>query len=69
MRKIEEIEQQIQKLSHEEFIELRECFLGQNWKTWNTPFEADVKAGKLDKLAAEAKAEYDSGKARKLKHA
>lgn len=58
MRKIEEIEQQIQKLSREEFVELREWFLEQDWKAWDVQIEADAKAGKLGKLAAEARAQH-----------
>ena len=49
MRKVEEIEEQIQKLSREEFAELRQWFLEQDWKAWDAQLEADVKAGKLDK--------------------
>jgi hypothetical protein len=66
MRKIEEIEKQIQKLTREEFAELREWFLEQDWNAWDAQLEADVQAGKLDKLASEARAEYDTGRARKL---
>jgi hypothetical protein len=50
MRKIEEIEQQIQRLSREEFVEFREWFLDQDWKAWDAQIESDAKAGKLDKL-------------------
>ena len=66
MRKIEEIEAQIQKLSQEELTELREWFLEQDWKAWDSQLEADVKAGKLDTLVSEARAEYRAGRAREL---
>ncbi|HEU4487256.1 MAG TPA: hypothetical protein VFR96_17360 [Povalibacter sp.] len=66
MRKIEEIEEQIQKLSREEFAELREWFLEQDWNAWDAQIETDAKSGKLDALVSEAKAEYESGRARKL---
>jgi hypothetical protein len=66
MRKIEEIEEQIQKLSREEFAQLREWFLEQDWRAWDTQIEADGNAGKLDRLVSEAKAEYDTGRTRKL---
>ncbi len=66
MRKIEEIEEQIRRLSPEEFAELREWILEQDWKAWDAQIEADAKAGKLDRLVSEAQAEYDSGRARKL---
>ena len=66
MRKVEEIEDQIQRLSREEFAELRDWFLEQDWKAWDAQIEADAKAGKLEKLVSEAKAEYKSGQARKF---
>jgi hypothetical protein len=66
MRKIDEIEQQIQELSREEFAELREWFLEQDWKAWDAQIEADAEAGKLDKFVSEAKAGYESGRAREL---
>jgi hypothetical protein len=66
MRKIEEIEEQIRKLSREEFAELREWFLEQDWNAWDAQIETDAKSGKLDALVSEAKAEYESGRARKL---
>lgn len=66
MRRIEEIEQQIQKLSREEFAELRDWILQQDWTAWDAQIEADSRSGKLDELVAEAKAEYGSGVALKL---
>ncbi|MHB1587149.1 MAG: hypothetical protein ACYCRH_09165 [Acidiferrobacteraceae bacterium] len=66
MRKVEEIEHQIQELSREELAELRDWFLEQDWKAWDTQVAADVRAGKLDTLISEAKAEYESGQARKF---
>ena len=66
MRKIEEIEAQIQRLSREEFAELREWFLEQDWQSWDAQIEADAAAGKLDNMVAEAKAEYAAGRSRKL---
>ena len=66
MRKVEEIEEQIQSLSREEFAELRDWFIEQDWKAWDAQVAADAASGKLDRLVSEAKAEYDSGRARKL---
>jgi hypothetical protein len=57
MRKVDEIEEQIQKLSAKEFAELRDWILAQDWKAWDAQVESDAKAGKLDKLVAEGKAE------------
>jgi hypothetical protein len=66
MRKVEHIEQQIRELSAREFSELRDWVLEQDWATWDAQIEADSRAGKLDKLVEEAKADYASGKSRPL---
>ena len=66
VRKIEYIEQQISELTAGEFSELRDWLLEQDWKSWDVHIESDVRAGKLEKLLAEAKADYVSGRARPL---
>ena len=66
MRKIEHIEQQIQELTAGEFKELREWIMERDWNAWDAQIEADANSGKLDKLIAEAQAEYSSGPAREL---
>jgi hypothetical protein len=66
MRKIEQIEQQIRELSAVEFAELRDWMLVQDWAAWDAKVERDSRSGKLDNLIAEAKEDYDSGKARKI---
>ena len=66
MRKVELIEQQIRGLTASEFAELREWVLEQDWAAWDKQIESDEAAGKLRNMVAEAKAEFDSGKTRKL---
>ena len=66
MRKVEHIEQQIRELSSAEFAELRDWLLERDWAAWDAQIEADLAAGKLDKLVSQAKADFDRGKARKL---
>ena len=66
MRKIEHIEQQICELSAREFSELRDWVLEQDWKGWDGQIEADARSGKLDKLVAEAQADYTAGRTRPL---
>jgi hypothetical protein len=66
MRKVDHIEQQIRELSAAEFAELREWLLEQDWVAWDAQIQADAAAGKLENRVAEAKAEFESGKARKL---
>jgi hypothetical protein len=66
MRKVEEIEQQIQSLSASEFSELRDWLLDRDWRQWDAQIESDLSAGKLDGLAAEALAEHKGGKSRAI---
>ena len=66
MRKVEQIEQQIRELSSGEFSELRDWVLEQDWKAWDAQVEADARSGKLDKVIAEADADYKAGRTRPL---
>src|ERR1700744_4760927 len=61
MRKVEQIEQQIRELSAGEFSELREWVLEQDWKGWDAQVGSDIRSGKLDKVIAEADADYKAG--------
>jgi hypothetical protein len=56
VRKVEHIEQQIRELSQSEFAELRQWLLDLDWTAWDKQLEADVKAGKLDRLLEESRA-------------
>ncbi len=66
MGKIEHIEQQIESLSPEELAIFRRWYVAFDADAWDRRIESDVKAGKLDSLVAEARADYDAGKARDL---
>lgn len=57
MSKVEEIKSAISSLAPEEYTRLREWFIEQDWEKWDQEIEADVQAGKLDFLIAEAMAE------------
>ena len=48
MSKVEELQDQIQNLSPEEFEQLRNWFWDLDWVAWDAQIEADVKSGKLD---------------------
>jgi len=62
MRKVEHIERQIDKLSREEFAELREWVLERDWAAWDTQIERDARSGKLDKLLEEARSDFREGR-------
>ena len=66
MGKIEHIEQEIASLSPEELAVFRRWYAAFDADAWDRQIEADAKAGKLDTLVAEARADYASGKAREL---
>ncbi len=66
MKRVEHIEQQIRELSAREFSKLRAWVLQQDWKSWDEQIEADARAGKLDKLIADAQADYVAGRTRPL---
>lgn len=66
MRKLEEIEEQIRKLSGSEMVEFRKWYSEFDGQAWDRQFEADVKAGKLDALAEAARRAHAEGKSTKL---
>jgi hypothetical protein len=61
---VQQIEQEIAKLSKEEFLRLREQIQQRFDSEWDEQFESDVKSGKLDALAAAAIAEHRAGKSK-----
>ncbi len=66
MTKVKMLEAEIEKLSAEEFAELREWLLDKDWEVWDRQVEADAASGKLDNLFEKAEAEHRAGKTTKL---
>ena len=66
MSELEEIEQKIRKLPADQLSRFRDWFVEFDHLAWDRQIEADSKAGKLDSLAAEALADYKTGKAREI---
>jgi hypothetical protein len=66
MRKLEEIERQIFELPREEFAKLRNWFMEQDANAWDAQIEADVRAGKLDKISDAARRAHAERKTTKL---
>ena len=66
MTKVEQLEQEIAKLSADEFAQLRNWLLEQDWDEWDRQIERDAKAGKLDRLMKQALADHAAGKTRPL---
>ncbi len=61
MTKVESLEREVEKLTPEELNAFRAWFARYDADAWDEQIERDAKAGKLDRLAAEALAAHDRG--------
>jgi hypothetical protein len=66
MTNVESLERDVQKLTPEELAAFRNWFAEYDWQQWDAQLERDVAEGKLDRLAAEALAEFDRGETREI---
>jgi hypothetical protein len=66
MRRLEDIQERIRNLNGTELAEFRQWYIGFDAQAWDTQFEADVKAGKLDKPAEAARRTHREGKSTEL---
>lgn len=66
MTSVQSIEQAIQQLTPQDLSEFRQWFAKFDEAAWDAQMEADAVTGKLEALAAEARAEFSAGKAREL---
>ena len=66
MTKLEKIEQDIASLSKDDLKKLSQWLDEYKADLWDKQIEEDAKAGKLDKLAAQALADHRAGKTRPL---
>jgi hypothetical protein len=62
MTKLEDIQKAATELSDEERAKLRAWLDELDEQAWDAQIERDAKAGKLDKLAAKALADYKAGR-------
>ncbi|HYC93304.1 MAG TPA: hypothetical protein VEO54_29125 [Thermoanaerobaculia bacterium] len=58
MTRVQAIEEEIKSLSPDEFAELRDWLLEQDWAEWDRQIERDSSAGKLEKLFAKARVDH-----------
>lgn len=66
MGDINSIEKAVEALPPSELAEFRRWFAEFDAAAWDTQIEKDAIAGKLDKMVAEALADYGAGSAREL---
>jgi hypothetical protein len=59
---VDEIKEQVLALSAEDQADLRDWLLELDWDRWDEQLERDVRNGKLDALAEEARREHADGK-------
>ncbi len=66
MKQVEQIQAEIEALSQEDFVRLREWFAEKDWLLWEKQLEVDIADGKLDFLLEEAMAAKSQGKLKDL---
>ncbi|MFV2057961.1 MAG: hypothetical protein ACC707_15965 [Thiohalomonadales bacterium] len=66
MRKVEEIEHDIEKLSINELKSFRRWFIEFDADAWDKQITGDVESGKLDEFADQALNDYQTGRASEL---
>jgi hypothetical protein len=64
MTRVEQLEQQIVQLDPEEFAQLREWLMEQDWAEWDRQIERDSSSGKFGRLVKQALADHAAGKSR-----
>jgi hypothetical protein len=66
MTKVEQLERDVQGLTPQDLASFRAWFAEYDWRAWDRQLESDIAAGKLDKFAAEALAEFERGETTEL---
>jgi hypothetical protein len=66
MTRIEEIKQEIRRLTPSELAAFRDWFQKYAAEAWDRQIERDIAAGKLEQLAGEARADHAAGKSKPL---
>jgi KaiC/GvpD/RAD55 family RecA-like ATPase len=66
MRKVENLENEVQQLNPDELAAFRDWFRRYDSDEWDKEIERDVSAGRLDKLAEEAIAAHKAGRTREI---
>ncbi len=66
MSEVEQLEQRISNLPPKDLAQFRAWFLEFDSRIWDEQIEADLKAGKLDALIAEVRAEFKQGNSQPL---
>ena len=66
MQAVQELQSAVSQLSAEELARFREWFDKFDAEVWDRQFEEDAKSGKLNQLANQAIADFQTGKCKQL---
>ncbi len=66
MKKVQEIEDAIERLPNDQFTVIHDWILEKDWERWDAHIERDSTEGKLDFLVDEALKDAESGNTRPL---
>ena len=66
MTQLERIQDEIEALSHKDYVRLRKWFAEKDWEEWDKQIETDANSGRLDFLVEEAMAEKAKGNLKEL---
>jgi len=66
MSEVEQLEEQIERLSPQDLAAFRAWFAEFDARMWDQQIEADAKSGRLKPLIDKALADYKAGKVREL---
>ena len=62
MTKVQALEEEIEKLSSAELVELRKWIVEREAEVWDREIERDAASGRLDKLFEKSVADHRAGK-------
>ncbi len=66
MMQVEQLQTEIERLSSQDFLRLRQWFAEKDWEQWDQQLEADTVSGKLNFLLDEAKDAKQEGTVKEL---
>jgi len=66
MAQVDHIKSEIEALSQEDFVQLREWIAEKDWQRWDRKIEKDSASGKLDFLREEAMSAKSKGELQEL---
>jgi hypothetical protein len=66
MTRVQALEQEIERLSQEELVELRVWLDEREAEAWDREIERDAASGKLDKLFEKSISDHRAGKSREI---